>query len=115
MHPTPYVILNNQWHKVSITDASKLECGLDTPAESEISPQGKPRPLICEGCKQVFPYSSVEATHTNNLNIWKAAISAGVTEERREEVMRFHKLAVAESRAAGIAEERSRWLRGEGK
>jgi hypothetical protein len=49
------------------------------------------------------------------MNIWKAAISAGVTEERREEVMRFHKLAVAESRLAGIAEERGRWLRGEGK
>jgi hypothetical protein len=44
------------------------------------------------------------ATYNVNMSLWRSAIAASVTEERREEVMRFHKLAIACARAAGVSE-----------
>jgi hypothetical protein len=101
----PYILSEGLWHKIDDADASRLVCGATAPKESD-SAALTHRPTICAGCEKAFPAASLVSTHEANMRLWKAAISCAVTEDKREEVMRFHKLAVAAAHALGVAETR---------
>ena len=111
---TPYVLLQSIWHKIDATfaetlpNSSRLVCGLIIPADAgqQSDSPDQPRPTICPGCEKEFPATSIVSTHEINLRIWKTAIACSVTEEKREEIMKFHKLAVAAARSMGWAEAR---------
>ena len=101
----PYILSEGLWHKIDDADASRLVCGVPTPSglEKSASPD---RPTICPGCEKEFPAATLVSTHEANMRLWKAAISCSVSEEKRAEVLKFHKLAVAAAHALGVAETR---------
>lgn len=108
---TPYVLLESTWHKIdfefvgTIPGSDRLICGLIISANAgEQTASPGDRPTICSGCEKEFPATSIVSTHEINLRIWKTAIACAVSEDKREEVMKFHKLAVAAARALGAAE-----------
>jgi len=111
---TPYVLLQSIWHKIdpqfvgTIPDSTRLVCGLiiHVDAGQQSDRPDQPRPTICPGCEKEFPATSIVSTSEINLRIWKTAIACAATEEKREEIMRFHKLAVAAARSLGAAEAR---------
>lgn len=111
----PYVLLEGLWHKIDDADASRLVCGTAAPKEGGDSAALKHRPTICAGCEKAFPAASLVSTHEANMRLWKAAISCAVTEDKREEVMKFHKLAVAAAHALGVAETRLAYENGTSK
>lgn len=99
-----YLISQGLWHKIDIANTSKLVCGEDVPEKSE--PALQSRPTICPGCEREFPTASLISTHMTNLRIWKTAIACATTEEKREEIMKFHKLSVDAAHALGMAQAR---------
>ena len=104
---TPYVLLNGIWHKIHNIDTTGLVrffCGIETSEKN--NPPSVQRPTICPGCEKEFPASSLVSTHMANLRLWKTAIACASTEDKREEILKFHKLAVDAARSMGWAEAR---------
>ena len=106
MSNLPYTLLQGIWHKIDEADASRFICGIASDLSGAVSSPKDPRPTICQGCEKAFPAASLISTHEANMRIWKTAIACAATEDKREEILRFHKLAVAAAYSLGLAEAR---------